>query len=84
VVKSWCSCGELRGKRGVMDDSFRAPKNTPAFSSLFFDDRCVVSHFRTRIGLGSLADGYLAGAFSCVRGCPNKGETQIPFGNDNQ
>jgi hypothetical protein len=37
VVKTWCVCGELRGKRGFLTPTFLDVKNTPRFLTLFFD-----------------------------------------------
>jgi hypothetical protein len=35
MVKTWCVCGELRGKRGFLTSTFWGVKNTPRFSILF-------------------------------------------------
>jgi hypothetical protein len=36
VVKTWCVCGELFGKRGFLTSTFSRAINTPRFSTLFF------------------------------------------------
>jgi hypothetical protein len=42
VVKTWCDCGELRGKRGFLASTFWGVKNTPRFATLFLILRVAI------------------------------------------
>jgi hypothetical protein len=46
VVKTWCDCGELRGKRGFPTSTFWDVKNTPRFSTLFLSLRVAIDATR--------------------------------------
>jgi len=47
VVKTWCVCGGMRGKRGFLTSTFWGVKNTPHFSTLFLILRAAIDATRS-------------------------------------